>query len=331
LWSGWTQNQIRWNRFQFALGLRWDAYRFLSRGNQWQPRIGVSYLVPRTGTVLRASYNRTYQTPPNENLLLSNSEEPAPLVDPAVRAALGGVAVPIRPERQNFYEVGIQQPVAGRFSVQASFYHKNARDQQDNNSFFNTPIVFPTSLARIRVNGVEGRVVAPTWKGFSGTLSFTHARAVSTPPFTGGLFIGNDAVAALSAGPFLIDHDQKLAVHGVLHYTHRAGWFATWTTRYDSGLVINPSDPDEVAADPDYSDLLPYIDLAGDPPRSRPRTIADMAAGYRRSVDERARWEVGIHLTNVSGATAVYTFQSLFAGTRIVQPRTVSARLRLFF
>ena len=36
-----------------------------------QPRLGVSYAVPRSGTVLRASYGRTLETPYNENLLLS--------------------------------------------------------------------------------------------------------------------------------------------------------------------------------------------------------------------------------------------------------------------
>ncbi len=332
MYSGWMQDQTRWGRFRFTLGARWDAYRFLVRGNQFQPRVGASYTMPGTGTVLRASYNRTYQTPPTENLLLSNSRQAAPLVDPFVRAALGGVYAPIRPERQDFYEAGFQQPLFGRVSVQGAYYHKEGRDQQDINNFLNTPIVFPTSLARIRVNGAEGRIVVPRYRGFSGTLSMTHARAITTPPFTGGLFIGNDAVALLGAGPFVIDHDQKLSAHGVLHWDHRAGWFATFTTRYDSGLVINPSDPAEVAADPDYSDLLPYIDLGADPARTRPRTVVDTALGYRRTGDgDRTRWEVTAQAANLTDRTAVYTFQSLFTGTRVVQPRTLTLRMKWYF
>lgn len=329
--SGWMQDQIRWGRFQFSLGLRHDTYRFLSRGNQFQPRLGMSFHLRETGTVFRASYNRTYQTPPNENLLVSSSPESAVLVDPAVRATLGGAFATIRPERQNFFEVGFQQSLGNRVSVQGAFYHKNAQDQQDNNSFFNTPIIFPTSLARIRVNGVEGRVVVPKYRGFSGTLSLTHARAISTPPFTGGLFIGDEAVALLSAGPFVIDHDQRLSLHGVLHWTHRRGLFSTFTSRYDSGLVINPSDPDEVAADPDYADLLPYIRLGSTPARAMPRTVSDIAAGYRHSSGDRARWEAALQATNIFDRTAVYTFQSLFAGTRLVQPRTLGVRLKFWF
>jgi hypothetical protein len=41
--------------------------------NGIQPRIGLSYLVPGTGTVLRLAYSRTFETPFNENLLLSSA------------------------------------------------------------------------------------------------------------------------------------------------------------------------------------------------------------------------------------------------------------------
>ena len=161
MYSGFLQDNIRWRQFQFSLGLRYDNYRFLVNGNQLQPRLGLSYHIARTNTVFRASYNRTYQTPPNENLLLSNSEESSVLVPPDVRDTLGGALVRIRPERQNFFEVGLQQALIRKVSVNLSYYHKNARDQQDNDNFFNTGIIFPMTLQRIRVNGVEGRIVVP--------------------------------------------------------------------------------------------------------------------------------------------------------------------------
>src|SRR5207253_573257 len=80
LYTGFAQDTWQAGPVVLSIGLRYDAYRFLTRGNQMQPRVGVSYHVRRTGTVLRASYNRTYQTPPNENLLLSSSEEAGVLV-----------------------------------------------------------------------------------------------------------------------------------------------------------------------------------------------------------------------------------------------------------
>jgi hypothetical protein len=329
--SGYLQDSVRLGRLQLSLGLRYDAYVFLAKGYQMQPRLGFSYDIKETGTVLRASYNRLFQTPPVENLLLSNSIEGAALAPPGVRETFGDVPIPIIPERQNFYEVGLQQALFGRFSLNASYYHKNASDQQDNNNFFDTGVIFPIALAKIRVNGAEGRINAPEWKGFSGAISFTHYRAITTPPFTGGLFIGNQAIELLSAGPFVIDHDQKLGIHGILNWANKRGMYTNLSIRYDSGMVPNPSDPEEVAADPDYADLLPYVDLVSNPPRIRPRTITDIVVGYQRTRDGRPKWDVAFQCSNLFDVTALYNFQSIFVGTRLVQPRTAGVRLRWYF
>jgi len=331
LYTGFLQDTIRAGRWTFTLGARYDNYRFLVNGNQIQPRVGLAFHLRETGTVLRASYNRNYQTPPNENLLLANTDQAAALVLPDVRERAGGAFLRIRPERQNVVEAGVQQSLGRRMSLNAVYYNKSSTDLQDNDNFFNTGIIFPTSLARSRVNGVETRLAVPQWRGFTGSLSATHYRVIATPPFTGGLFLGNAAVEALSAGPFIIDHDQKLSLHGVVSYTSKKGWWASWQLRHDSGLVSNPSDPAEVARDPDYADLLPYVDLAGDPPRVRPRTIIDLAGGYEHSREGRRDWEIMFQLTNVTNRTALYNFQSLFVGTRLVQPRSAGVRLRWWF
>jgi hypothetical protein len=315
-----------------VLGLRHDEYHFLVSGRQLQPRVGVAWRVPGRDVVLRASYNRTYQTPPNENLLLSNSEEASQLAPESVREALGGAWKPIQPERQNVYEVGAQAAV-GRFAtVDLSVYQKDSVDQQDNNNFFDTGIIFPTTLQRIHVIGAEARLSMLSRRGVSGSVSVTTGRAISTPPFTGGLFLGQDAVDLLSAGPFAIDHDQRLGIHGTISYDAPGPWWAASSIRYDGGLVANPSDPAEVAADPDFADLLPYVDLLSDPARVRPRTIVDLGVG----VDLRdgrgvRRWGAQLQVTNVTNRVALYNFQSVFVGTRLVQPRTVSLRLSRHF
>lgn len=331
LYSTFLQDTVTLGRFSVSLGGRYDNYRFLVNGAQFQPRLGLAFHLAETGTVFRASYNRNYQTPPNENLLLTSSADAARLAPSAVRNALGSTAVPLLPQRENVYELGVQQGLFGRASLNASFYHKNSTDQQDNNNFFNTGIIFPVTLARIRVNGAEARLNLPEWRGFSGTLSATHARAVTTPPFTGGLYLGQEAIQLLSAGPFLIDHDQKLSLQASTQYEINRAWFVSSSVRYDSGLVSNPSDPAEVAADPDHFDLLPYVDLAAATPRVRPRTIADFALGYQHFRGERRQWDLQLQLNNAFDSTALYNFQSVFVGTRLVAPRAASLRLRWHF
>ena len=112
---------------------------------------------------------------------------------------------------------------------------------------------------------------------------------------------------------------------------HRKGWYATVSNRYDYGLVTNPSDTGEVAADPDFHDLLPYVRLNQTPARVRPRNIVDLVAGFERTVDQKKRYDVGIQFTNLTNRTALYNFQSIFVGTRVVQPFTAGVRLRWFF
>ncbi len=325
------QDTIKAGRFTLALGARYDAYRFLVNGYQFQPRLGLSYFLRETGTVLRASYNRNYQTPPNENLLLSSSEQAAVLAPESVREALGRVAVRIRPERQDVFEVGLQQSLFSRASLNLSYYHKRSTDQQDNDNFLNTGVIFPLTLSQIRVNGAEARLTVPVVRRVSGSLSMTHYRAISTPPFTGGLFLSQGAVDLLASGPFVIDHDQTFGMQANIFYTAPRWFWASSTIRSDSGLVVNPSDPAEVASDPDYSDLLPYVRLNETPARARPRTIADVAIGFAHSREGRRHWDAQFQITNLFDRTAVYNFQSIFVGTRLVQPRTLGMKLRFYF
>jgi hypothetical protein len=326
--SAFSESTVSVKDLSIKAGIRFDDYRFLVDGRQFQPRIGVAYKLPGRSLVMRASYNRNYQTPPNENLLLSNSEAASRLAPASVRDALGGTYQPIQPERQNVYEAGVQFAAHPRVTIDASVYRKDSRDQQDNNNFFDTGIIFPTALRRIEVTGLEARVSVLPRRGWSGAISATTGRARSSPPFTGGLFLGQDAVDLLSAGPFLIDHDQRLALHGLMTFDPEGPFWTSGSVRYDSGLVANPSNPVEVAADPDFSDLLPYVDLESGTARVRPRTIVDLALGFDRlDRSGRRRWSLQAQLTNLTNRTALYNFQSVFVGTRIVQPRTLSLQM----
>lgn len=326
--SAFAQSTVSFARLTLAVGVRHDEYRFLVDGRQLQPRVGLSYAAIGDTLVLRASYNRNYQTPPNENLLLSNSEAASRLAPASVREALGSAHRAIQPERQDVYEAGAQFALGQAVTVDGAVYRKTSRDQQDNNNFFDTGIIFPTTLSRIEVTGAEVRLATLPRRGISGSLSVTTGRAISSPPFTGGLFLGQDAVDLLSAGPFAIDHDQRLGMQGLVTIDPDGFWWASGSVRYDGGLVANPSDPVKVAADPDFRDLLPHVDLTAAVPRVRPRTIIDVAAGIDLE-DARGRrtWSAQAQVTNLSNRTALYNFQSVFVGTRIVAPRTFSIRV----
>ena len=67
------EDQITAGHWLINAGIRGDIYNGLAIQRVAEPRLGVAYSVHKTGTVLRASYARTQETPFNENLVLSSN------------------------------------------------------------------------------------------------------------------------------------------------------------------------------------------------------------------------------------------------------------------
>ena len=97
------------------------------------------------------------------------------------------------------------------------------------------------------------------------------------------------------------------------------------------GLVSNPSDPAEVAADPDFFDQLPYVDLNREVPRVRPRTIIDAAFGYEHRSNDLRVWEIVAQISNLTNKTALYNLDFSFClvvGRHLRQPMASRCRGR---
>src|SRR5258708_38386551 len=114
-----------------------------------QPRLGASYAVPGTGTVLRASYGRTMETPYNENLLLSSGV--------GLNGLFGEGQVP-PPGVRNQGEFGIQQGFGNWIVFDFGYFIKHTDNAYDFNVLFGTPIVFPVPWDHSRIDGVTGRI-----------------------------------------------------------------------------------------------------------------------------------------------------------------------------
>jgi outer membrane receptor protein involved in Fe transport len=77
--------------------------------------------------------------------------------------------------------------------------------------------------------------------------------------------------------------------------------------------------------------LLPYVNLTAAVPRVRPRTITDLAAGYDLRQAGRRVWSLRAQVTNLTNRVALYNFQSVFVGTRLVAPRTLAVHVTRHF
>ena len=227
------QDSITAGHFVFNIGFRFDKYDGLVSRTGPQPRLGVAYNIKRTGTVLRAAYARTFETPFNENLLLSSATGVGGLAS----NVFGSTAVPIDPGFRNQFNTGFQQSVGKFLIIDADYFWKYTHNAYDFSTLLNTTITFPIAWNNSKLDGVTGRVSTVNIHGFQAYWTFGHTRARYFPPETGGLIPQG---APLAAGVFRIDHDQAFQSTATLRYQRpkNAEWLAL-TYRYDSGLVVS--------------------------------------------------------------------------------------------
>ena len=116
-------------------GFRFDQYNGLSSSHGIQPRLGIAYRAS-SNTVLRVAYARTFETPFNENLVLSSGTGAGGLAE----NVFGSVSAPNEPGRRNQFNAGFQQGIGRWLIVDADYFWKYTHNAYDFSVFFNTPI-----------------------------------------------------------------------------------------------------------------------------------------------------------------------------------------------
>jgi hypothetical protein len=144
--AAYVQDEIAAGPATFKLGLRLDHYDGLVSSTQAEPRLGVSYAVPHSGTLLRASYGRTMETPYNENLLLSGGYGLNGLFGTSNFVPVG---------KRNEVELGIQQAFGGWVVADFGYFNKHTDNAYDFGVLFDTPITF-RSRGTTRASTVYG-------------------------------------------------------------------------------------------------------------------------------------------------------------------------------
>jgi outer membrane receptor protein involved in Fe transport len=317
----------------FDLGLRYDNYKVLISEQALSPRLGVAYYIPKTKTTLRASYNRLFQPPPAENLLLASSLEAAAISPISV---LRGVTVldPILPDKEHAFEAGANQLISNHFRLGLTIYQKRIKNFSDKDQFFETGVIFPIAISAGRVTGEEVRLESTEIHGFRSFVSYSNSRAFGVTPIKGGLFLGEDPQDLFVPGlKFANDHDQRNEAHFQLSYNHhRSGLYTTFSGRYDSGV---PADVEPGTTLPDFVaqgfDPRLYNDIDFQRGRVRPRTILDFSVGADLMRNERVSMNIQFDVQNLTNELFLYNFESVFSGTHVGYPRLFSGRLSFRF
>jgi len=229
-----AQDSISVGAWSMNLGLRQDFYNGLTTAKQTEPRLGVSYKINRSNTILRVSYARSLESPFNENLVLAsegcNSAVIAVLV-PCLPNA------PTRPGFRNDFHAGFQQAITKYAVFSGDYVWNYTHNAFDFSVLGATPITFPIGWHNSKIPGYDGRLSVPTIHGFSALVVFSSVAARFFTPQTSGL---GTVPTPPGAGftPFRIDHDEKFNQTTHLQYQPKAKLpWAGFNWRYDSGLV----------------------------------------------------------------------------------------------
>jgi hypothetical protein len=264
-----AEDQITAGNWLFNVGIRGDIYSGLSDANQAEPRLGGSYSIKRTNTVLRGSYARTLETPFNENLVLSSRGCLNAVVNPLLLCQAGSSGS-LSPGYRNEYHAGLQQVVGKHFVVSGEYIWKYTNNAYDFSVLGNTPITFPIEWKQSKIPGFALRANVTPVHGFSAYVVMSSVAARFFPPQVGGA----GATVGQTGLPFRIDHDERYNETTHMQYQipgkHSPWYSLNW--RFDSGEVAgavpcyNPlsNDPNSAcAATSTTIDGQPAVNLSG--------------------------------------------------------------------
>ena len=318
--------QDTWHRggLTVSAGLRFDHYQLIADETAWSPRLGIAYNIPRAGLVLRASYDRIFQGPAIENVLLASADLAAQLG--------GGAFIPLRPSRGNFTEAGFSKALSRRLRFDGTWYYRQVDNFADDSLLLNTGVSFPIAFQEARIHGYEAKIEVPRWGMFSGYLSYSNMVGTGFLPVAGGLFLGDDAADAVSGiGSFPITQDQRNSFRARIRIQpQRRVWFA-FSSLYNSGLpfeIEGPSNMDFIRQQ--YGpEILAKVNFESG--RVRPSASLDASVGLSLLEADRKTVRVQADVLNVADRLNLINFAGVLSGTAIEPGRNFAVRVSFGF
>jgi len=323
--AGYIQDLIRLHNWTINAGLRWDHYQLLLNKTAAEPRLAISDYFPKLDTVLHFSYDRIFQTPSFENILLSSSPVVAS-IDPD-----GFLNLPVKPSAGDYYEAGFTRVFLSHLKIGSNYFRRVVDNYADDSQIFNTTISFPISFRKAILYGAEGKVEIPEWHKFSGFGSYSYIVGNAWFPVTGGLFFGS---AASTAASQLIGHapgsqDQRHTVRGRVRYQWTPRFWSAFGAQYDTGLPFDfDGDPSTVLQQYGQQ-VLNRINFARG--RIYPAFQANASAGADIYKSERIAMRFQADGQNLNNVLNVIDFGGLFSGNAIGPSRSFALRLTTTF
>ena len=322
--SAYVQDLIRLGNWTLSAGLRWDHYQLLVNQNAVSPRLSLARYFPSLGLVVHASYDRIFQTPSSENILLSSSAQVTSLNPNVLR-------LPVEPSHGNYFEVGATKSVFGQLRFDGNYFRRYVNNYADDDQILSTAVSFPIAFEKAVIYGAEGKIEIPKWGRFSGFASYSYIVGNAWFPVTGGLFLGDDATNAASqlAGHFPDSQDQRNSVRIRLRYQLLSRMWIAGSAEYGSGLPFEFTGTYEDALAEYGQAVVNRINF--DRGRVKPSLSIGASVGADLWRSDKAYVRLQADVLNLSNRLNVIDFGGLFSGNAIAPPRSYALRLQTTF
>jgi len=320
--SAFVQDQLLLGNWTINAGVRWDHYQLLVNKNAVSPRIGVARYFKNAELVLHASYDRAFQTPFFENILLSSSAQVTVLNPNFLR-------LPVQPSEGNYFQVGATKGLLSKLKLDVNGFDRRMNNYADDDQLLNTAISFPIAFAKANLYGAEAKLEIPHWGRLSGFVSYSYIVGAAYFPVTGGLFLGQDVAGALGVGRFWDSQDQRNTVRARFRYqiTPRL-WFAAGGD-YGSGLPVAFNGDEQTAIAEYGQQVVDRVNLVHG--RVSPSLAISASVGAELLRTEKFNIHLQFDAENINNRLNVIDFAGLFSGNAIGPPRSYFVRLQVNF
>ncbi len=322
--SAYVQDLIRLGNWTVSAGLRWDHYQLLVNQNAVSPRIALAHYFQSAGLVVHASYDRVFQTPAFENLLLSSSRQVVSLSPDVLR-------LPVEPSHGNYFEIGGTKSLLGNIRLDANYFRRYVNNYADDDQILNTAVSFPIAFRKAVIYGAEGKIEVPKWGRFSGFASYSYMVGNVWFPVTGGLLLGDEVANASIPlrNHFPASQDQRNTVRIHLRYQLMSRVWIAGSSEYGSGLPFDFTGSQEQALTDYGQAVVNRLNFARG--RVRPSLAVDASMGTDLYKNDKIAARLQADVQNLNNRLNVIDFGGLFSGNAIAPPRSYALRLQTTF
>lgn len=322
--AAFIEDLVHLDKWTVNAGLRYDHYQLLLNQYAFSPRLSVGRYFSSANLMLHGSYDRVFQTPSFENILISSSPQIDALSNQFLR-------LPVQPSRGNYYEIGMSEAFLSRVRLDLNVYRRDVDNFADDDQLLNTGISYPIAFDHAVIYGAEGKFDLIRVGNFSGFISYSYMVGNVWLPVTGGLFLGPDASDAAShlSGHFPDSQDQRNTLRTRFRDQLTPRFWVAAGASFNSGLPFDYAGTEAEAIAQYGPRVVDRLNFARG--RIRPVLLVDATVAAELHKNDRMTVDLQADGTNLTNRLDVIDFGGLFSGNAIGPAHSYALRLSTTF